>query len=91
MAKVTPTYAHGLNTSFKTKNPRKFARIIDAAPKRAIVFPNSIEVKTYNCPIIAIILIEKYTKNQVLRKVVKSKPCLGICILASRSLVVKSI
>lgn len=45
-ANVIPMYALGDKTSFKTKNPNKLANIIDVAPNNAIVFPNSIAVKT---------------------------------------------
>ena len=45
-ARVTPIYTSGDKTSFKTKNPSKFASIIETAPKSAIVFPSSIAVNT---------------------------------------------
>lgn len=58
-ASDTPIYAPGDKTSFNTRNPSMFARTIDTAPNRAIVFPSSTAVKTWSCPNIVMILIRK--------------------------------
>lgn len=46
IARETPMYALGDKTSCKTRNPSMLAIKIDTAPKSAIVFPSSSEVKT---------------------------------------------